>query len=74
LTGTFEILKVIYCFFLSRDRSGKISSDELQRALSNGTWHPFNPETCRMMVSMFDTDNDGGIDFNEFQALWNVSM
>ncbi|CAK5085197.1 unnamed protein product [Meloidogyne enterolobii] len=53
------------------DRSGRISSDELQRALSNGTWRPFNPETCRIMISMFDSDNDGGISFNEFQALWN---
>lgn len=33
------------------DRSGKISVDELQRALSNGTWNPFNPETCRLMIS-----------------------
>ena len=56
------------------DRSGRISSDELQRALSNGTWRTFNPETCRIMISMFDSDNDGGISFNEFQALWNVNL
>ena len=56
------------------DRSGRISADELQRALSNGTWRPFNPETCRLMISMFDKDNDGGIDFAEFQALWEVSF
>ncbi|CAJ0955571.1 unnamed protein product, partial [Mesorhabditis belari] len=35
---------------VDRDRSGQISSDELQRALSNGTWNPFNPETCRLMI------------------------
>jgi Ca2+-binding EF-hand superfamily protein len=52
------------------DRSGRISSDELQRALSNGTWTPFNPETCRLMIGMFDKDGDGAIDFNEFTALW----
>ena len=27
------------------DRSGQISANELQGALSNGTWKPFNPET-----------------------------
>ncbi|VDN85944.1 unnamed protein product, partial [Brugia pahangi] len=32
------------------DHSGKISVDELQRALSNGTWNPFNPESCRLMI------------------------
>src|SRR4051794_39392180 len=55
---------------VDRDRSGRISADELQRALSNGTWTPFNPETCRLMIGMFDRDGDGAIDFNEFSALW----
>ncbi|KAL3105365.1 hypothetical protein niasHT_026098 [Heterodera trifolii] len=55
---------------VDRDRSGQISADELQQALSNGTWKPFNPETCRMMISMFDSNNDGGINFQEFGALW----
>ena len=32
------------------DRSGTISANELQRALSNGTWNPFNPETVRIMI------------------------
>jgi hypothetical protein len=27
------------------DRSGSINATELQGALSNGTWKPFNPET-----------------------------
>lgn len=40
--------KTIYnIFFLmfrvDTDRSGSISSNELQAALSNGTWSPFNP-------------------------------
>jgi hypothetical protein len=26
-----------------------------------------------MMINMFDTDNDGGINLTEFQSLWNVS-
>ncbi|VDL68542.1 unnamed protein product [Nippostrongylus brasiliensis] len=52
---------------VDKDRSGQISVDELQRALSNGTWNPFNPETCRLMIGMFDSNGDGAINFNEFQ-------
>lgn len=37
------------------DRSGYLTADELQRALINGDWTPFNMETVRMMVNMFDT-------------------
>ncbi|KAI8071204.1 hypothetical protein BC940DRAFT_252645 [Gongronella butleri] len=53
------------------DGSGQLSADELQRALINGDWSPFNRETVRMMVNMFDTDNNGTINFNEFSGLWN---
>lgn len=35
---------------VDKDRSGYISADELQQALSNGTWNPFNPETVRLMI------------------------
>ncbi|VDP21488.1 unnamed protein product [Soboliphyme baturini] len=56
---------------IDRDRSGKISCDELQSALSNGTWAPFNPETVRLMIGMFDRSGDGMINFEEFYALWN---
>lgn len=37
---------------VDKDRSGYISADELQQALSNGTWTPFNPETVRLMIGM----------------------
>ncbi|XP_020625427.1 programmed cell death protein 6-like [Orbicella faveolata] len=55
---------------VDKDRSGAISTDELQQALSNGTWTPFNPETVRQMIGMFDRDNNGTINFHEFAALW----
>jgi len=55
---------------VDRDRSGAITSNELQAALSNGSWQPFNPETVRMMIGMFDKDNSGSINFEEFKALW----
>ncbi|XP_065064899.1 programmed cell death protein 6-like isoform X1 [Rhopilema esculentum] len=55
---------------VDKDRSGSISSNELQQALSNGTWTPFNPETVRLMIGMFDKDHNGTINFQEFGALW----
>lgn len=42
----------MFCFSVDKDRSGYISADELQQALSNGTWDPFNPETVRLMIGM----------------------
>ncbi|KAK2193545.1 hypothetical protein NP493_10g05037 [Ridgeia piscesae] len=53
------------------DGSGDITANELQKALSNGTWTPFNPETVRLMIGMFDKDHSGSIDYDEFAALWN---
>lgn len=40
---------------IDTDGSGQLSADELQRALINGDWSPFNIETVRLMVNMFDT-------------------
>ncbi|CAH1785747.1 unnamed protein product [Owenia fusiformis] len=55
---------------VDKDRSNQISAIELGQALSNGTWTPFNPETVRMMIGMFDRDRSGTINFQEFQQLW----
>lgn len=35
---------------VDKDQSGQITIHELQQALSNGSWDPFNPETCRLMI------------------------
>ena len=35
-----------------------------------GSWTPFNPETVRLMIGMFDRDRSGTINFQEFGALW----
>ncbi|KAL5019331.1 hypothetical protein ScPMuIL_005053 [Solemya velum] len=55
---------------VDQDHSGKITSTELQQALMNGNWSAFNPETCRLMIGMFDRDRNGTIDVYEFSALW----
>ncbi|XP_072044321.1 LOW QUALITY PROTEIN: sorcin-like [Amphiura filiformis] len=52
------------------DNSGQITAEELQNALVNGNWSPFNKETCRLMIGMFDKDKSGTINFQEFAALW----
>ncbi|GAN04836.1 programmed cell death protein 6-like isoform X3 [Mucor ambiguus] len=65
-----DIVNVAFLNRVDTDRSGSISVHELQTALVNGDWSPFNIETVRMMVSIFDTDNNGTIDFREFRGLW----
>ncbi|CDW57581.1 Programmed cell death protein 6 [Trichuris trichiura] len=38
---------------VDRDGNGQISATELQGALSNGSWVPFNAETVRILISKF---------------------
>ncbi|KAG5635233.1 hypothetical protein H0H81_011965 [Sphagnurus paluster] len=47
------------------DRSGAISVTELERALINGDWTPFDLDTVKLLMSIFDTDRSGTIGFNE---------
>ncbi|KAG8903677.1 hypothetical protein FRB99_002868 [Tulasnella sp. 403] len=51
-------------------RSGAITPDELSRALVNGDWSPFDRDTVRMLMGLFDTDRSGTIGFHEFVGLW----
>ncbi|CAG8496894.1 2297_t:CDS:2 [Acaulospora colombiana] len=37
------------------DKNGALTTEELQKALINGDWSPFNMETVRLMMNMFDT-------------------
>jgi Ca2+-binding EF-hand superfamily protein len=52
------------------DRSGHISVTELQKALINGDWSPFDLDTVKLLMSIFDTDRSGTIGFTEFSGLW----
>ncbi|XP_038052066.1 programmed cell death protein 6-like [Patiria miniata] len=62
----------VYQWFLAvdQDKTGSITAQELQQALTNNNWSHFNPETCRLMIGMFDRDNNGTINVQEFGALW----
>lgn len=50
------LLSLIWFQAVDQDRSGKITAKELQQALLNNNWSQFNPETCRLMIGMFDKD------------------
>ncbi|KAJ7076676.1 hypothetical protein B0H15DRAFT_863506 [Mycena belliarum] len=52
------------------DRSGAITATELERALINGDWTPFDLDTVKLLMTIFDTDRSGTIGFNEFAGLW----
>ncbi|KAB5595738.1 Peflin [Ceratobasidium theobromae] len=55
---------------VDEDRSGQITATELQRALVNGNWSPFDLDTTKMLMGIFDVDHSGSISFNEFAGLW----
>ncbi|EMD32999.1 hypothetical protein CERSUDRAFT_57577 [Gelatoporia subvermispora B] len=52
------------------DRSGAITVHELQKALINGDWTPFDLDTVKLLMTIFDTDRSGTVGFNEFAGLW----
>jgi Ca2+-binding EF-hand superfamily protein len=47
-----------------------ISISLILNSIFLGDWSPFNIETVRLMLNMFDDDHSGTITFNEFQRLW----
>ncbi|RWS09604.1 programmed cell death protein 6-like protein [Dinothrombium tinctorium] len=55
---------------VDKDKSGQISERELQKALSNGTWKPFEMKTVRMMIALFDRQRKYALNFEEFRLLW----
>jgi len=55
---------------VDKDRSGQINAQELQSALSNGTWKPFEINTVKLFIGMFDKTGKGTIDLEEFKLLW----
>ncbi|KZP29674.1 EF-hand [Athelia psychrophila] len=59
---------------VDRDLSGAISATELQEALINGDWSPFDLDTVKLLMTMFDTDRSGTIGFNEFSGLWQYIL
>jgi Ca2+-binding EF-hand superfamily protein len=38
--------------------------------LINGDWTPFDLDTVKLLMTIFDNDRNGTISFNEFAGLW----
>jgi len=55
---------------VDQDNSGQIDAKELGLALANGDGSMFSEEACRTMINMFDTNQTGTIDINEFGKLF----
>lgn len=47
-----------------------IGVQELQQALVNGDWTPFDIDTVKLLMSMHDADRSGQLSFNEFVSLF----
>ena len=56
---------------VDQDNSGQIDATELGQALANGDMSLFSEEACRMMISMFDTNQSNTIGMDEFGRLFN---
>lgn len=71
--NTGQLNQQIFQWFRMADtsHSGKLDFHELSHALKNDANTAFRPETCRMMISMFDREGDGQINPYEFEQLWN---
>ncbi|KAI9835481.1 MAG: hypothetical protein M1837_003782 [Sclerophora amabilis] len=61
----FHLFKAV-----DKDNTGQLTEKELRAALVNGDWSTFDPNTVRMMIRMFDTNQSGSIGFDEFCGLW----
>ncbi|EUB60619.1 Programmed cell death protein 6 [Echinococcus granulosus] len=56
---------------LDKDGSGTLSASELQKALSNGTWTPFNIMTVQAMIDLFSPNHSLEVNFDGFLRLWD---
>ncbi|KAF8176919.1 hypothetical protein BJ912DRAFT_857223 [Pholiota molesta] len=70
-TGDLFVVRLWNWFqTVDTDRSNAITAPELERALINGDWTPFDLDTVKLLMTLFDTDRSGTIGFTEFSGLW----
>ena len=55
---------------VDQDKSGKISANELQKALVVGNGSHFSIEACELLVKLFSPGNSRLMDFQGFQQLF----
>ncbi|RKF59740.1 Programmed cell death protein 6 [Erysiphe neolycopersici] len=56
---------------VDKDGNRQLTEKELRQALVNADWTSFDPCTVKMMIRLFDTNQNGGINFEEFCGLWS---
>jgi len=61
-------LKSIF-YRVDSDRNGLIDIKELYNALKQSNENDFNPETCQLLMGLFDVNEDGYIDMSEFGGM-----
>ncbi|XP_055346336.1 sorcin-like isoform X2 [Paramacrobiotus metropolitanus] len=54
---------------VDENNDGHITAEELRMALLNDNWTPFNMDTIKMMLKMFDKNSNDRIEFEEFAGL-----
>ncbi|KAJ1972860.1 hypothetical protein H4R35_004443 [Dimargaris xerosporica] len=55
---------------VDKDKDGLLTPEDLHSILLNGDWTKFNMETIRLLVSLFDVDGRGRLNFAEFRSMW----
>jgi len=55
---------------VDKNRTGRLGPTELQQALRNNNYSTFDIAVVQLMIKMFDRDNTGTINVNEFCELW----
>ncbi|KAJ3434155.1 peflin [Anaeramoeba flamelloides] len=56
--------------YVDKDRSGFIDSKELLLAFGQGGMN-FSPETCSLLIRLFDTEQKGSVNFQQFFKMYN---
>ena len=54
------------------DKSGKLNSSELQKALLSGINSQFSLDSCEKLITFFDRSHSGSVNINEFQQLFQM--
>ncbi|XP_010269089.1 PREDICTED: probable calcium-binding protein CML44 [Nelumbo nucifera] len=68
-----DLVEAFKVFDLNKD--GFISCEELQKVLSSlGLWEERSGCSCRSMISEFDTNSDGLLDFEEFKRMMLLTI
>ncbi|XP_049867109.1 peflin [Pectinophora gossypiella] len=55
---------------VDKDQSGFITANELKSALVNAQGQTFSEAACKLMIGMFDKDNSGHVNVEEFDKLY----